>query len=116
MKKSLFITLTLVLFATCLSAQATRKDKMLQNRKEFSDRTLFQQFEHKMVPSANERKSKSQENKAKRELLLTMIDTAQIKTDLKLKLQNDVVHNPFSNRLRKFMEKHSLKEKMQLLN
>lgn len=94
-------------------AQNTMRDKILKNRKEFSDRTLFQQFEQQIIPTAQERKEKSDDNKAKRELLLAIIDTTQIKLELKEKLQHDVVHNPFSRRLKKFMERHNLKEKVQ---
>lgn len=113
MKKMLLTGTAVVLGMLSLNAQTTRRDKMLKNRKEFSDRTLFQQFEQKVIPSAEERKKKSEENKARRELLLAIIDTTQIKIELKQKLQYDVVHNPFSKRLRKFMEKYDLKEKIQ---
>ncbi len=112
----LLASVLVVLGMLSLCAQTTRRDKMLKNRKEFSDRTLFQQFEQQIIPSAQERKKKSEENKAKRQLLLTIIDTTQIKLELKQKLQHDVVHNPFSKRLRKFMEKHNLKEMMRSSN
>ncbi|MEM8927458.1 MAG: hypothetical protein AAGC45_04590 [Bacteroidota bacterium] len=112
MGKYTFTVATMVLGMLCLGAQTTRRDKMLKDRKEFSDRTLFQQFEQKMIPTAKERKKKSDENKARRELLLTIIDTSQIKGELKQKLQYDVVQNPFSKRLRKFIEKYNLQEKI----
>ncbi|MEO0571673.1 MAG: hypothetical protein AAF039_08205 [Bacteroidota bacterium] len=112
MKKLWFTGTAMVLGMLFVSAQTTMRDKMLKDRKEFSDRTLFQRFEQQIIPTADERKKQSVENKAKRELLLAIIDTTQIKRELKQKLQYDVVHNPFSKRLRKFMEKHSLKEKM----
>ena len=112
MKKYWLSCVAMVIGVLCISAQTTMRDKMLKDRKEFSDRTLFQQFEQQMVPTANERKKKSEENKARRELLLTIIDTTQMKLELKQKLQFDVVHNPFSKRLRKFMEKHNLQEKL----
>ena len=114
MKKYLLTAAVMMLGILATTAQTTRRDKMLKDRKEFSDRTLFQQFEQKIVPTAHERKKKSEENKAKRQLLLAIIDTTQIKMELKQKLQYDVVHNPFSKRLKKFVEKHKLKEKMQL--
>ena len=114
MKKYLLISSLMVLWVLCICAQSTRRDKMLKDRKEFSDRTLFQQFEQQMVPTADERKRKSEENKIKRKLLLAIIDTTQIKIELKKKLQYDVVHNPFSKRLRKFMDKHHIKERIQL--
>ena len=114
MKKYLLAT-TLLVFGACrLAAQTTMQEKMLKDRKEFSDRTLFQQFEHEMVPTAEQRKTKKQQNQEKRQILLTIIDTTQIRAELKQKLKYDVVHNPFSNRLRKFMEKHTVKEKMKL--
>lgn len=112
MKKRLLTATALVMGILCLSAQTTMREKMLKDRKEFSDRTLFQQFEQRMVPTANERKRKSEANKVRRQLLLTIIDTSQIKIELKKRLQYDVVHNPFSKRLRKFMEKHNLQEKL----
>ena len=105
-------SVAMVLGMLGLSAQATMRDKMLKDRKEFSDRTLFQQFEQQMVPTAQERKEKSEENKARRELLLTIIDSTQIKREIKQRLQYDVVHNPFSKRLRKFIERHNLQEKI----
>jgi hypothetical protein len=116
MKKYLLTSTVIVLGAYIVSGQTTMRDIMLKERKEFSDRTLFQQFEDKMAPTADERKEKMQRNKARRELLLTIIDTTQIKFELKQKLIYDVVHNPFSKRLKKFMDKHSLKEKVLLSN
>ena len=112
MKKAMLTSCAMALGFLCLSAQTTMRDKMLKDRKEFSDRTLFQQFEQQLVPTAQERKEKSEENKVKRELLLTIIDTTQIKGELKQRLQYDVVHNPFSKRLRKFIERHNLQEKI----
>ena len=91
-------------------AQHTRKKEMLEQRKAFSDRTMFQRFEREMVPTAAERTRKREKIKARREVLLTLIDTSQIRPELKLRLKNDVLDDPFSNRLRKFMEKHNLKE------
>ena len=115
MKNNLLTTGAVVVCGMlCINAQTTMRDKMLKDRKEFSDRTLFQQFEQQLVPTASERKRKSEENKARRELLLAIIDTSQLKLELKQKLQYDVVHDPFSKRLRKFMEKHNLKEKILL--
>lgn len=114
MRKMFFTGLVVLCSYTTIQAQETRKDKMLKDRKEFSDRTLFQQFEFKLVPTAEERKQKQFQNNARREMLLTIIDTTQIKEQLKLKLKHDVVHNPFSNRLKKFMEEHELQEKMNL--
>ena len=116
MKKQLFASLFMVLGTLCVCAQTTMRDKMLKDRKEFSDRTLFQQFERKMVPTAEERKQQSEDNKARRQLLLAIIDTSQIKVELQQKLKHDVVHNPFSKRLRKFIEKYGIKEKIQLLD
>lgn len=92
------------------------REKMLKERKEFSDRTLFQQFEQKIVPTAQERKQKSEANKVRRQMLLAIIDTSQIKIELKEKLLYDVVHNPFSKRLRKFMEKHQLEAKIRSID
>lgn len=83
---------------------------MLINRKEFSDRTLFQRFENNMVPTANERQIKREKNQARRELLLNIIDTSQIKLEFKKKLKQDVMYDPFSNRLKKFVKKYSLME------
>jgi len=114
MKKYLLASAFLVLGACGLAAQTTMKEKMLKDRKEFSDRTLFQRFEQEMVPTAEQRKTKKQQNQERRQILLTIIDTTQIKSELKQKLKYDVVHNPFSNRLRKFMEKREVNEKMKL--
>ncbi|UOY06473.1 hypothetical protein L0P88_21435 [Muricauda sp. SCSIO 64092] len=91
-------------------AQHTKKAEMLEQRKAFSDRTMFQRFEREMVPTAAERTRKREKIKARRDVLLTIIDTSQIRPELKLRLKNDVLDDPFSNRLRKFMEKHKLKE------
>jgi hypothetical protein len=114
MKKYLLASTLLVLGAYGLAAQTTMREKMLKDRKEFSDRTLFQRFEQEMVPTAEQRKTKKQQNQERRLMLLTIIDTTQIKADHKQKLKYDVVHNPFSKRLRKFMEKHEVNEKMKL--
>jgi len=112
MKNHLLASAVVVFGMLSLNAQPTMRDKMLKDRKEFSDRTLFQQFEQNMVPTANERKLKREENKVRRELLLVIIDTSQIRLELKQKLQYDVVHHPFSKRLRKFMDRYDIKEKM----
>ncbi len=114
MKKHWIASVLLMFGAYSLSAQTTMRDKMLKDRKEFSDRTLFQQFDNKMVPTAEERKQKRYENQAKRERLLTIIDTIQLKTELKQKLKYDVMNDPFSGRLRKFLEKHDIKDKLKL--
>jgi len=45
------------------------KEKMLKDRKEFSDRTLFQRFEQEMVPTAEQRKTKKQQNQERRQIL-----------------------------------------------
>lgn len=110
MKKTLLAFAIWAGGVTVLVAQTTGKDEMLKNRKEFSDRTLFQQFENEMVPSAQERKLKRNQNQAKKERLLAIIDTSQIKLELKKKLQQDVIQDPFSNRLKRFMERNQLKD------
>ncbi len=90
--------------------QHTKKEEMVKQRKAFSDRTMLQRFEREMVPTAAERTRKREKIKARRDVLLTIIDTSQIRPEVKLRLKNDVLDDPFSNRLRKFMEKHNLKE------
>ena len=110
MKKTLLAFAIWAGGVTVLVAQTTGKDEMLKNRKEFSDRTLFQQFENEMVPSAQERKLKRNQNQAKKERLLAIIDTSQIKLELKKKLQQDVIQDPFSNRLKRFMVRNQLKD------
>ena len=114
MIKYLFAVALMLLVGHSLCAQSTMKEKVFKERKEFSDRTLFQRFEGKMAPTADERRKKMEQNRAKRRLLLSIIDTAQIKLELKKKLSRDVVHDPFSKRLKKFMYKYKLKDKIAL--
>lgn len=85
---------------------------MLKERNEYSNRTKFQQFEKDLVPSAEERLAKKQKIRARRERLLHIIDTSDIKLELKMGLKDDIVNNPFSKRLRKFMEKNDLRSKI----
>lgn len=113
MKNNLLTMTMLVIFLGPLNAQETMRDEMLKKRKEFSDRTMFQQFERSMVPTAEERQEKQKKIKARRAMLMAILDTtSQIKPELRSKLKRDVVEDPFSPRLRKFLEKHNLKEKL----
>lgn len=116
MKKNLLTGAFLVLGTCYMVSQTTIQDNMLKEQKQFSDRTLFQQFEQDMTLSGKEREIKKKENRAKRELLLTIIDTTALKADFKQKLRYDVIHNPFSKRLGKFVKKYNVKDKMRSLD
>lgn len=111
MKRSYF----LFSFACCLAlnsyAQDSAKEAMLEKKKAYSDRTMVQRFEKKMVPSAQERAILRKENNEKREALLVLIDTSTvIKDKLRPKLKDDVFNDPFSTRLKKFLAHYKKEE------
>ena len=109
MKRHLF-TFILMAVAPIAMAQTTMKDKMLQQRKQKSEQAVFERFGSDIMLDEEARKTKMERNKARRELLLAIIDTTQIKREFKQKLRQDVLFDPFSNRLKKFIEKNGLKE------
>jgi len=112
MRKYALLVLMTLFFSSSLLSQTTQREKMLKTRKEYSNKTKFQQFEKDLVPTAEERLAKNEKIKARREKLFKIIDTSDIKSELKLRLKDDIVNNPFSSRLRKFMEKHELRDKV----
>lgn len=100
-----------VLFTIGLSAQDSAKESMLKKKKEYNDRTMVQRFERKMILTASERTELRKQNQQKRQELLVMIDTSSsIKEKLRVKLKYDVMHDPFSSRLKKFLDAHKAEE------
>lgn len=88
-----------------VNAQESAKEVMLKKQKEYNDRTMVQRFEKKMIPTASERTDLRKQNQQKRQELLVMIDTSSsIKDKLRVKLKYDVIHDPFSSRLKKFLD------------
>ena len=102
--KGKYIILCFAFFlATTIQAQESAKEAMLKKRTEFNDRTMVQRFEKKLIPTADERRKRRMAYNEKREMLLHMIDTASMKEKYRIKLKYDVLHDPFSNRLQKFL-------------
>ncbi|MDT0607627.1 hypothetical protein [Croceitalea rosinachiae] len=110
--KGMYCLLSFAFLALNLSAQESAKEVMLKKQKAYNDRTMVQRFEKKMIPTAADRIRIRQENEEKRKSLLVMIDTSTvIKDKLRARLKHDVMHDPFSSRLQKFVALYKV-EKM----
>lgn len=102
--KCLVLPFVLFLLTFHLNAQESAKEHVLKKQKEYNDRTMVQRFEKTMIPTAADRAQLRKENREKRQNLLVMIDTSTIiKDKLRIRLKHDVIHEPFSSRLKKFV-------------
>lgn len=110
--KAIYLLPTFVLFfALGLNAQDSAKESMLETKNTYSNRTVVQRFEKKMILTAEERSLLRKGSHKKREALLVLIDTStRIKDKLRFKLKDDVFNNPFSSRLQKFLADHKTEE------
>ncbi len=88
-----------------VTAQSSAKEKMEQEKAIKSKRTVLQRFDKKIIPSQEERQRRMDEIQLKRESILMLIDTSSVIKDRhRAKLKQDVIDNPFSSRLKKFLD------------
>ncbi len=107
MKQAIVLLVFGVLCTQTIGAQESAKDAMLKQKTEFNDKTMVQRFERKLIPTAEERRVKRQQNEEKKAALLYLIDTTTaVKEKFKPRLKHDVLHDPFSPRLRKFLAQY----------
>ncbi|MDT0539771.1 MULTISPECIES: hypothetical protein [Croceitalea] len=100
-----------VLMMSGVAAQSSAKESMLKKKKEYSDRTMVQRFEKSMIMTAAERTELRKQNQQKRKELLVLIDTSSIiKDKMRDKLKHDAIHDPFSARLKKFVDAYKVEE------
>ncbi|KPM33402.1 Hypothetical protein I595_305 [Croceitalea dokdonensis DOKDO 023] len=105
MKQLSLIGLFLFCGMGCLSSQEIKGTVSHENQKQFSDRTLGQHFVEAHIPTAEERMAMRKSKYLKQEALLMMIDTSTvISQKRKMRLRQDVVHKPYSERLTKFLQ------------
>ena len=106
------ISYTLCVYAflgifTATAQNTTAKDKLIEQQKKASKRTVLQRFEKKIIPNLEEQEKNKEAIRLKRESILMLIDSSNlIKDKRRVKLKQDVIENPFSSRLKKFLDLH----------
>ncbi|WP_343486267.1 hypothetical protein [Allomuricauda sp. d1] len=111
MKKKLLPFLFVILGVTTMTAQVTAKSVMIQKKQAQDSLDVIDRFDSSLAISGLDLKKSHEQSKKKRERLLRLISSSDLKQRQKEKLSHDVMHNPFSLRLKKFVM--SLKEKQQ---
>lgn len=108
MNKKYLISAFALLCFFAMQAQDSAKDKMEEKQRISSKRTVLQRFEKKIIPNETERENRRNQIRFKRESVLMLIDTSSvIKDKHREKLKQDVMDNPFSARLKKFLALYS---------
>lgn len=103
MKKNLFFFF--VLAGIMISnAQETAKSVMIQKKEAMDTLNLVDRFDVSLASSQEALDKSRQASKKRQEHLLKQIDFADLKENQKQKLRYDVMHRPFSKRLRKFVQ------------
>ena len=108
MKCKILLMCFLVFGSAGILAQSDEGGQVFKGQKFISDRTLAQQFAKDVIPSAEERKKKREKTYERWIRIQSILDTSQIKPKRKQKLLHDLKHDPFSLRLRKFLEEHNV--------
>lgn len=104
MKKLFLIIPFIFLCLQTAEAQETARTKMERKQKMLDSVAVIERFDKNILSVQSELKTKNVRNRQKREQLLRIIDATDLKERQKEKLRFDVHHNPFSSRLKKFVQ------------
>lgn len=106
MKKILLLSFFLLGWGLASFGQETAKTVMMEKKKAKDTLDVIDFFDASVAKTQKDLEQRRQTNKEKRQRMLRLINSSDLKERQKEKLSHDVLHNPFSSRLRKFVQAH----------